>query len=84
MSLHASPHCLREVRAVAWQLPAPNFSHSIQSAILNLPNIPDRAALDEAGRCAQQVMGDYYPVAAWCDKSTFTHGGWQACIGRCR
>jgi len=29
-------------------------------------------------------MGDYYPVAAWCDKSTFVHGGWQACIEKHR
>lgn len=68
-------------------LPDPDFSHSIQSAVeqgctfeLNLPNLPDRAAMDDAGQCAQKVMGDYYPVAAWCDKSTFVHGGWQACI----
>jgi hypothetical protein len=25
-------------------------------------------------------MGAYYPVALWCDKSTFIHGGWSACI----
>ncbi len=69
-------------------LPAPGFAYSVQSAIsagctfdFNLPYIPERAAVDKAGKCAQQVMGDYYPVAAWCDKSTFVHGGWQACLG---
>jgi hypothetical protein len=69
-------------------LPAPNFPFSVQKAIepggctfvFSLPNIPDRDAIDEQGPCAQQVMGDYYPVAVWCDKSTFVHGGWKACI----
>ncbi len=72
-------------------LPAPNFPHSIQKAIaagctfdFTLGVLPDPAAVDKAGRCAQQVMGDYYPVAAWCDKSTFVHGGWKACIERHR
>ncbi len=72
-------------------LPAPDFSHSIQSAIaagctfdFTLGVMPDRATVDKAGQCAQKVMGDYYPVAAWCDKSTFVRGGWQACIGKRR
>jgi hypothetical protein len=25
-------------------------------------------------------MKEYYPDAVWCDRSTFIHGGWQACI----
>ena len=41
-----------------------------------LPNIPDQTLIDETGPCVQRVMGDYYPVAAWCDNSTFVHGGW--------
>ncbi|HME45273.1 MAG TPA: hypothetical protein VKF36_19425 [Syntrophorhabdales bacterium] len=69
-------------------LPAPNFPFSIQKAIekkgctfpFDLPYIPARDVIDTAGQCAQHVMGDYYPVAAWCDKSTFVHGGWQACM----
>ena len=70
-------------------LPSPNFPFAIQNTIgpphnctfeFNLPNIPARDKIDTAGQCAQQVMRDYYPVAAWCDKSTFIHGGWQACI----
>jgi hypothetical protein len=40
----------------------------------------DRSAIDEKGPCAQGVMGDYYPVAVWCDKSTFTAGGFEACV----
>jgi hypothetical protein len=68
-------------------LPAPNFPFTIQNAIargctfpFDLPYIPQRDLIDTAGECAQQVMGDYYPVAVWCDKSTFIAGGWQACI----
>ncbi len=68
-------------------LPAPKFHFAIQNAIDHgctfpfvLPNIPDRGLIDTAGQCAQQWMGDYYPVAVWCDKSTFVHGGWQACM----
>ena len=69
-------------------LPAPDFPFSVQKAIdpggctfeFTLPNIPDRDVIDQQGPCAQQVMGEYYPVAVWCDKSTFIHGGWQACI----
>lgn len=68
-------------------LPATNFKFSIQKAIergctfpFMLPNIPDRKLVDEQGPCTQDVMGEYYPVAAWCDKSTFVHGGWQACL----
>ena len=70
-------------------LPAPDFPFSVQKAIeppnnctfnVQLPNIPQSDDTIIAGQCAQQVMGDYYPVAVWCDKSTFVHGGWQACI----
>jgi hypothetical protein len=68
-------------------LPSPGFPHSIQKALdegctfeFNLPYLPDRAEVDVAGRCAAEVMGDYYPVAAWCDKARFLHGGWRACL----
>jgi hypothetical protein len=69
-------------------LPAQSFPFSIQKAINEahcnfdfvLPNIPKRDELKPAGQCAEHAMGDYYPVAVWCDKSTFVHGGWQACI----
>ncbi len=70
-------------------LPDPNFPFSIQKAMeapyfcgfeFNLPNIPHSDDTIIAGQCTQGVMGDYYPVAVWCDKSTFVHGGWQACI----
>jgi hypothetical protein len=40
----------------------------------------DRDYLDAVGPCAQEIMGDYYPVALWCDKATFRAGGFQACL----
>lgn len=68
-------------------LPAADFPYAIQDAWeagctfdLEFPMLPDRGALDEQGPCAKGVMGEYYPDAVWCDKSTFVHGGWQACV----
>jgi len=70
-------------------LPAANFPYAIQDAIavdgctfaFDFPALVlDRQKIDSAGECTQGVMGDYYPVAAWCDKSTFERGGWQACL----
>ncbi len=69
-------------------LPEPNFPFAIQNVIttpmctfeFKFPNIPPRDKVDTAGQCAQSVMQDYYPVALWCDKSTFQSGGWEACI----
>lgn len=68
-------------------LPATNFPYAIQDAIaagctfdFDFPTLPARGVVDTAAKCAQGVMGDYYPVAAWCDRSTFVHGGWRACI----
>lgn len=68
-------------------LPAADFPYSIQNAWaagctfeFSFPNLPNRSAIDEKGPCSKGVMGDYYPDAVWCDKSTFVHGGWQACM----
>ena len=68
-------------------LPTPNFPYAIQNVWaagctfnFDFPNLPDRSAIDEAGPCAQGMMGEYYPVAVWCDKSTFIDGGFQACL----
>jgi hypothetical protein len=72
-------------------LPAPGFPYAIQNVWaappdhyctfdLSFQDLPKREDLDAKGPCAQEVMGDYYPVAVWCDKSTFVHGGWQACL----
>lgn len=68
-------------------LPATDFPYTVQNAWsagctfdFNFSHPPDRSAIDDEGPCAQRVMGDYYPVAVWCDKSTFTAGGVQACL----
>jgi len=68
-------------------LASPDFAFSVQEAIdrgctfnFNLPYIPASDDTREAGQCVQQVMGDYYPVAAWCDRRTFVRGGWRACM----
>jgi hypothetical protein len=68
-------------------LPAADFHHAIQDVWkagctfdMKFPNLPDRKALDDQGPCAKKLMGDYYPDAFWCDKSTFVYGGWGACI----
>jgi hypothetical protein len=66
-------------------LDAADFPYAVQKAWANcgfnftFDNL-DRSLLDDQGQCSQDEMGDYYPVAAWCDKSTFIHGGWQACL----
>lgn len=67
-------------------LPAANFSYAVQNAWpscafkFSLLEPPKRTAIDEMGPCAQDVMGEYYPVAVWCDKSTFVAGGYRACL----
>lgn len=71
-------------------LPAPDFPYAVQNAWdpedgacafdFSFSKTLNRGAIDEKGPCAQRVMGDYYPVAVWCDKSTFIHGGWRACV----
>lgn len=68
-------------------LPATDFFCAVQDAWeagctfnFKLDSIPDTNQLEQPGECAQRVMGDYYPVAVWCDKSTFIHGGWRACL----
>ena len=67
-------------------LPSPDFPHAAEAAWakcpfdFSFPKVPDRSAVDAAGPCAQRVMGDYYPVALWCDKATFRDGGFDACL----
>jgi len=67
-------------------LPAPDFKNAVQNAVeqgcsiaFNFPTPPTQEEITGAGQCAQQVMGDYYPVAVWCDVGTFKAGGWRAC-----
>lgn len=68
-------------------LPLLNFSQSAQNAIaqgcgvnFNFPTPPTQDQITQAGKCTQNVMGDYYPVAAWCDRQKFTSGGWKECF----
>jgi hypothetical protein len=68
-------------------VPEADFPYAIQKVWesgctfnFSLSDPPERTALDEKGPCAKKMMGEYYPDAVWCDKSTFMHGGWQACI----
>lgn len=68
-------------------LPAAHFEQTAQNAIeagCALPppfggHVPTEAEVEQAGRCSQDVMGEYYPVAVWCDEPVFIDGGWQAC-----
>jgi hypothetical protein len=68
-------------------LASAEFTQSVQKAItqgcgfdLTFPTPPTQDAIETSGRCAQNVMGDYYPEAVWCDRQTFIKGGWQACF----
>jgi hypothetical protein len=75
-------------------LPSPEFAHAAQDVWnatdasgeqyctfdFSFSDTPDRHDLDAVGPCAQAIMGDYYPVALWCDKATFRAGGFQACL----
>ena len=46
----------------------------------NFSDTLDRDDIDAVGPCAQDIMGDYYPVALWCDQATFRAGGFKACL----
>ncbi len=68
-------------------LPTEGFPHSAQEAVshgcgveFNFPVPPSQEGIEEAGDCARKVMGDYYPLAAWCDKQTFLAKGWLGCF----
>jgi len=68
--------------AIQWVIKGCPGNCQHPQAVINftLPYVPQRADFNAAGPYAQQIMGDYYPVAAWCNQSTFVQGGWQACI----
>ena len=70
-------------------LPSPQFAQSAQEAAargcgveFNFPVPPAQDAIRNAGKCAQTVMRDYFPVAVWCDRSEFLNGGWTACLAK--
>lgn len=66
-------------------LPSPDFHYAAEQVWtecafeFTFPYV-ERTALDDSGPCAQHVMGNYYPVALWCDKETFRAGGFEACL----
>lgn len=68
-------------------LPSPDFDNAVQDAVkqgcgipFNFPTPLTQEEITRSGQCAQQVMGDYYPIAVWCDVHTFKAGGWRACF----
>jgi hypothetical protein len=68
-------------------LPSSGFPHSIQQAVArgcgvdyNFPTPPSHDAIAQAGQCTRNVMGEYYPLAAWCDSDIFIARGWKACF----
>jgi hypothetical protein len=68
-------------------LPSPEFKETVQEAIaqgcgvdFNFPTPPTHDGVREAGECTQKVMGDYYPVAVWCNQQVLVQGGWKACL----
>jgi hypothetical protein len=76
-------------------LPSPDFSGAVQQVVagcpdacvhpdavfeFTLPDLPSRSVFAQAGPRVQSLMGEHYPVAAWCDKSAFERGGWRACL----
>jgi hypothetical protein len=70
-------------------LPSPDFTQTVQEAIalgcgvdFKFPIPPDTDEITQAGECAQGVMGDYYPVAVWCDRSVYIRGGWRRCFAK--
>jgi hypothetical protein len=68
-------------------LPSSDFPHSIQQAVargcgvdFQFPIPPTADSVTKAGQCTKNVMGDYYPIAVWCDKDLFIKRGWRACF----
>lgn len=68
-------------------LPTSDFTQTAQEAVaqgcgveFNFPTPPSQDGITDAGQCARDVMGDYYPVAVWCDRDLFTSKGWKACF----
>jgi hypothetical protein len=68
-------------------LPSPDFAYDVQDARksgclfdFDFPAFPPRNAIDDVGPICETAMGDYYPVALWCDKATFLAGGFDACL----
>ena len=78
---------VKETIFLRYLLPSPDFPHSIQQAVAqgcgvdyDFPIPPSHDAIAQAGQCTRNVMGDYYPIAAWCDSDIFIARGWKACF----
>ena len=59
------------------------FGSSVEGAGLAIGRIGGGGLLSLGIACwlaTQKIMGDYYPVTVWCDKSAFVRGGWRACL----
>lgn len=70
-------------------LPSSGFNQTAQNAIaqgcgvsFSFPTPPGQDDITQAGKCTKNVMGDSYPVAAWCDRSEVRSGGWRPCFSR--
>ncbi len=68
-------------------LPSPGFKNAVQNAVaegcglvFNFPAPLTQEAITTSGQCSRQVMGDYYPIAVWCDVDVFKAGGWRSCF----
>ena len=68
-------------------LPATGFTQAVQDAevagctIDNQADAPvPYAAQVTASQCARHVMGEYYPLVAYCDEDVFISQGWQGCF----
>jgi hypothetical protein len=68
-------------------LPDADFHHSVQAANAagcvfgnSSGGTVPYDAIAEASECARAVMGEYYPVGVYCDKSVLIAQGWQGCF----
>ena len=62
-------------------LPKPDFEPFSISAIAEARcNVPD-VSVEQGIACAREVMGDYYPEVATCDRATLRQGHWSRCFG---
>lgn len=81
------PHSIQKVVAGCWRgkgNPDPvkgkqECNHPDAVVDFTFPDLPPRASFTNPGRNSQKIMGDYYPLAVWCDRADFERGGWRAC-----
>jgi len=68
-------------------LPAAGFAQTVQGAEAAGCTIDNQsgttvpyATQRRASQCAAGVMGEYYPLVAYCDQNLFVRQGWQGCF----